>query len=269
MKTKALISLISLLATLPSQAIIIRHDVGPASYEVQTRDYPAVFFLERQGNRRVCAATVIHKRWAITAAHCTEETMLADTLHNDRRFAVTVAGKSREIDLMIVHPDYDQRAATDVDLVLLRFREESAIPHPVPLQTESDEVQQVVSILGWGYFGLGTTGRQYDDGVMRLAQNRVTAAENRLRFVFDDPRDRLTESLSLEGMPSLGDSGGPALIATEGGYRLAGIAVGEVEGENFTEENQGAYGAVAVYERISRHIEWIETVIGSKVPFES
>jgi len=58
-------------------------------------------------------------------------------------------------------------------------------------------------------------------------------------------------------MPSLGDSGGPALIQEEDRWLLAGIAVGEVMDENFTEETQGSYGSVAVYERVSRHVEWI------------
>lgn len=257
------------LSAMSTQAIIIRHDTGPDRYEVRNSEFPAVFFLERQGARKVCAATVIHQRWAISAAHCTEETMLGDTLEHGRRFAVEVGGQVREIDLMIIHPDYDQQAVADVDLVLLRFREVAELPLPMPLHLVDDELDTVVNILGWGFFGLGTTGRQYDDGVLRLARNRVAEAGARLRIVFDDPRDRLADALDLEGMPALGDSGGPALIATATGYHLAGVAVGEVQGADFSEETQGSYGAVAVYERISRHIDWIETVIGSKLPFDS
>ena len=53
-------SLLLILASLPvlnSHGIIIRHDVGPSRYEVRTSDYAAVFFLEQQGNRKVCVAT--------------------------------------------------------------------------------------------------------------------------------------------------------------------------------------------------------------------
>ena len=104
---------------------------------------------------------------------------------------------------------------------------------------------------------------------MRLANNRISVAERYLRFVFDDPRVPDSESLPLEGMPSLGDSGGPALILGEIGASLAGIAVGQIQGEDYEEETQGKYGAVAVYERISSHIDWIEEVIGEAVPFGS
>ncbi len=262
--------LLLMVLTVPvSQGIVIRHDTVSTAYEVSRSAYPAVFFLERQGSRKVCVATVIHGRWALTAAHCGEETMLGNTLENGRRFAVTVAGQQREIDLMIAHPQYDQSSASDVDLALLRFREPARVPRPVPLQLRADELGAQVSLVGWGYSGLGTTGRQYDDGRMRRAQNRIVEAERRLRMVFDDPRQRGSEALALEGTPSLGDSGGPAFIETDSGYRLAGITVGEVKGSDFSEETQGRYGAVAIYERISRHIDWIETVVGERVPFGS
>ena len=255
--------------TFSSQAIVIRHDVAFVRYEVQPNQFPAVFYLERQGNRKVCVATVIHQRWALTAAHCAHQTTLANTIENGRRFGVEVGGQSREIDRLVIHPDYDQDSASDVDLALLRFRVASVLPRPLPLQLEVNELAAEVSLLGWGYFGLGTTGRQYDDGKLRRARNRIVQADRRIRIVFDDPRDFGGESLDLEGVPGLGDSGGPALLETAEGYRLAGIAVGEVEGRDFSEETQGKYGSVAIYERVSQHLDWIETIIGSKLPFDS
>ena len=252
-----------------SHAIIVRHDVQSTDYEIRGIDYPAVFFLEQQGSRKICVATVIHERWALTAAHCTEETMVEETVSAGRRFGVMVGGKDREIDLVIKHPLYDQQSSTDVDLALLRFRTESNTPRPVSLQQEATELGEQVTLIGWGYFGLGTLGRQYDDGRLRRATNRISVANRYLRFEFDDPRNQLSESLPLEGMPSLGDSGGPALIESELGAKLAGIAVGQIQGENFQEETQGQYGATAVYERISSHIDWIEEVVGAEVPFGS
>jgi len=265
-----LLSLLLLLSTLAvSEAIIVRHDVGSASYLVSRADYPAVFFLERQGARKVCVATVIHRQWAITAAHCLEETMLGETLAQQRRFGVELATGTREIDLAIVHPDYDQAAATDVDLALLRFRSAESIHRPLALYTGSEEAGRVASLLGWGFSGLGTTGRQYDNGRLRRAMNRIERSDQRLRMRFDDPRSVDGEALAVEGSIGLGDSGGPALFETEGLIVLAGIAIGEVQAANYSEERQGAYGAVTVYERISRHLDWIQTVIGDQLPFDS
>ncbi len=268
-KLRTLILLLAAILVPASHGIIIRHDVASTDYEVRGIDYPAVFFLEQLGSEKVCVATVIHPRWALTAAHCAEETLLDKTVEEGLRYGVNVANRAREIDLVIKHPDYDQSSANDVDLALLRFHNESSIPQPVPLQTENAELGRIVSLVGWGYFGIGTLGRQYNDGRMRRAQNRITVAERYLRFGFDDPRERSQEALPLEGVPGLGDSGGPAFFEDSSQRILAGIAVGEIKGSDFTEDTQGKYGAVAIYERVSRHIDWIETVIGSKLPYGS
>ncbi len=253
----------------PSFAIIIRHDVGPARYEVRESSYPSVFFLEEQGNRKVCAATVIHQQWALTAAHCVEQTLLGNTLANGRDFAVLVGGQDREIDAVIIHPEFDLENAADVDLALLRFKQASTTPRAMPLHLQELAPDSIVTLLGWGYFGLGTTGRQYNDGSLRLARNRITDVDRRFKIRFDDPRDRASQALPLEGVPSLGDSGGPALLENEDGLFLIGITVGEVTVNGFSEETQGEYGAIAIYEIVALQLDWIETVIGSSAPFDS
>ena len=261
--------LMCVVAVSNSYAIIIRHDVGPGRYEVRENSYPSVFFLELQGNRKVCAATVIHRQWALTAAHCVEETLLGNTLANGRDFAVLVAGQDREIDAVIIHPEFDLEGASDVDLALVRFKQASATPRAMPVHLQELESGSIVTLLGWGYFGIGTTGRQYNDGSLRLAMNRITEVDRRFRIRFDDPRESASEVLPLEGMPGLGDSGGPALLENENGLFLVGITVGEIEADDFSEETQGKYGAIAVYESVAIHIDWIESVIGSKAPFDS
>ena len=263
------VSLLCITLVSNSSAIIIRHDVGPQRYEVRESLYPSVFFLEQQGIRKVCAATVIHPQWAITAAHCVEETLLGNTLANGRDFAVFVAGQDREIDTVIIHPEFDLENANDVDLALLRFKQASSTPRAMPLYLQELELDSIVTLLGWGYFGLGTTGRQYSDGSLRLAMNRIIGVDRRLRIRFDDPRNSVSQALPLEGMPSLGDSGSPALLENEKGLFLVGITIGELTADDFSEETQGKYGAIAIYESVIIQLGWIETVIGSSVPFDS
>lgn len=247
-----------------SNGIIVRHDVAPGKYEIRNSDFPAVFYLEQQGLRRICGATVIHDRWAITAAHCIYETSLGSTIENGRVFVVKVGGKIRKIDTVTLHPAITNKESPEVDLALLRFEDASSIPLPISVNRESNEEGKIVTLVGWGYFGLGTTGRQYNDGAKRRAHNKISQAESTLRFIFDDPRIRGSGSLPIEGSLGLGDSGGPALIEAEGEYQIAGVAIGEVGGYEYSEETQGKYGAVAVYERISLHIDWIESVIGKQ-----
>jgi secreted trypsin-like serine protease len=255
--------LVATLLTLSSHAIITRHDNGVSQYVVNASLYPAVFYLEKQGNRKVCVATLIHESWAITAAHCTQETSLAQNMRDGKRFEVTMAGRVQLVDRLVVHPEYGEDFVDDVDLALLHFSEPLSFPRPIPLHSSKDELEKTVSILGWGFYGLGTTGREYDDGKLRLAQNQITKATNKLQFEFEDPRLSDSRALDLEGVPGLGDSGGPALIETDTGHFLAGVAVGELVTPGFSEETQGKYGAIAVYERISSHLDWIRGIVGT------
>ncbi|MYC61069.1 MAG: trypsin-like serine protease [Gammaproteobacteria bacterium] len=243
-----------------AEAIIIRHDVNARRHEVRAAEFPAVFYLEQRGGDRICAATVIHARWAITAAHCVHETSLGRTLETGDDFGVSVGGGDRLIDTVVVHPGYDVDRTQSTDLALLRFADTSTAP-VITLQTNPTEQGQVATLVGWGFFGWGTTGREFSDGKIRMAVNRITEAGDRLQMRFDDPRLPDSDALPMEGTPGLWDSGGPALLGGRGDYRLAGVAVGELEGERFSEDTQGRYGAVAVYERISRHLDWIESVI--------
>lgn len=244
-----------------AEAIVIRHDVNARRHEVRAAEFPAVFYLEQRGGDRICAATVIHARWAITAAHCVHETSLSQTLAAGGEYGVRVGGKERIIDSVVLHPEYDADRTQSTDLALLRFDDTSTAP-VIPLQTEPTELDQIVTLVGWGFFGWGTTGREYSDGRIRMATNRITIAGERLEMRFDDPRLPGSDALPMEGTPGLWDSGGPALLGERGAYRLAGVAVGELEGERFSEETQGRYGAIAVYERILLHLDWIESVIG-------
>lgn len=253
---------LSTLAPRSSLAIIVRHDQPPGVYEIRASEMPAVFFLELQGRRKVCVATLIHAQWALTAAHCLEQTSLAFSLANEKPFAVSVAGEARLIDRASVHPLYDQLSAQDVDLALLHFSEPLAFPQPLALAELPATVGQQVRLIGWGYTGQGLTGRDRDDGRLRRASNRLSAVGSRLQITFDDPRSDSANAEDLEGMPSLGDSGGPALIYFQGQPYVAGITVGEIMGADFSEETQGRYGSVAVYEDVRRHRDWLHAVIG-------
>ena len=138
------------LGALPSQAsaIITRHDVADSAYQINASDFPAVFFLEKQGSRKVCAATLIHAQWAITAAHCLEQTSLKSTLASEAKFSVKLANESRAIDAFVVHPLYDLTSSTDVDLALLHFEEPLAFPRPILLADGEVAVGQIVRVTG-------------------------------------------------------------------------------------------------------------------------
>lgn len=246
-----------------SRGIIIRHDIGDSRYRVNAESYPQLFFLHTRFDNKVCVATLIASRWAITAAHCTEQTPLGEAMVNNGSYSLTIAGHSYQVDNLILHPDHDTgNELTNVDLALLHLDRNVDSVTPASLYRNTDEANQVFSLLGWGFTGIGTRGLLNNDGSFRRAENRVVEAAQWLTFLFDDPREAGSQTLALEGIPGLGDSGGPALLETEAGLVVAGIALGELEvGEE--PPAQGLYGTTQIYERISSHLEWIDQVISN------
>lgn len=266
MPSRILIALLMFACFGSVHAIVIRHDTGYSQYVASESAFPAVFWLEQRAQRKVCVATLIDPQWALTAAHCVEETDLRAHITRAGEYVVRIAGAMVGIDKVVMHPNYafrydELRFEQEVDLALLRLREPIAAPVPMALYRDQDERDRVVTLLGWGYSGLGTTGIKSDDGRFRIANNTVSEASARLRFDFDDPRTPNSRAVALEGLPGLGDSGGPALLETEQGWRIAGVAIGELASQAAPRGVQGLYGAVGVYERVSAHLAWIDSVI--------
>jgi secreted trypsin-like serine protease len=248
------------LGAVPASGIVIRHDRLDANYVADPRNYPQFFHLHERNQRKVCLATLIAPRWAITAAHCSDDTPLREALAQGDDYTVGVAGQTYHVSSLVLHPDYSNGTLLQgVDLALLQLDRAVEDVAPVALQRAQDEADAVATLVGWGSTGNGTTGRSGNDGKFRRAQNRVDAADQWLEFHFDDPRMPGSKALALEGVPGLGDSGGPALVEHDGELVLIGIAVGELARDD--DRRQGLYGATGIYERISRHAAWIDAVL--------
>ncbi len=244
-----------------SLGIIIRHDKSDNDYQVDVTAYPQLFYLHTRFDNKICMATLINSHWAITAAHCADQTPLLDTYRRHGEYQVTIADQAYKVAELVLHPRYDTgNELKNVDLALIRLDRDVHDIVPINLNRNTDEANQVFSLLGWGFTGIGTVGMKNNDGKFRRAQNRAVVADQWLEFVFDDPRQPGNLALGLEGVPGLGDSGGPALLEVGNSLVLAGIALGELEvGE--PPLAQGLYGTTQIYERVSSHLDWIDAVV--------
>ena len=256
------------LVLMPADAIVIRHDTGYTRYIASEADYPGVFPLSRQGQRTVCVATLIAPQWALTAAHCVAETPILAALADGAVYPVEIGRQTHAIDAVHQHPGWSgganaQLLPQQTDLALLHLAKPASASAVMELYRGDQELAQTMTFLGWGFTGIGTTGTAVSDGRLRFAHNTVVSADERLRFHFDDPRDKAALALEFEGIPGLGDSGGPALIRANDTLQLAGIAVGELANDA---GSAGRYGAVVVYERVSRHLHWIESLVSREMP---
>ena len=256
-----------LLISLPANAIIVRHDTGYGRFIASESDYPAVFPLLRTDHGHTCVASLIAERWALTAAHCVLETGLTQTLSAGETFAIEISGAANQVVRVIFHPRWPGAASTthsasEVDLALLELSRPARDVSPLAIYNGHAEAGRQVTFLGWGSAGMGSSADRFRDGRLRFARNTVLTADAHLHFEFDDPAPRDSRAIPFEGIPGLGDSGGPALLPGTDTPVLVGVAVGELGGP----ERSGRYGAHIIYERVSLHTDWIaEHVEGVRV----
>ncbi len=235
-----------------ASAIVVRHDIPDAAYLARQSDYPSVFALYRtKAGHNDCIATLIGSNFAITAAHCVNEKLrLSASAPDGPGFAVTIAGRPAHIDAVLQHPS--------VDIAQLRLAEPVIHIAPMPLYRGADEVGQVIVMPGWGGTGNGDTGLGTEDGLFRVAENRVDRAEDgNLSWRFDAPGH--PHALTLEGISGPGDSGGPALIRTAHGWHIAGVS----SGQDTMDGPEGLYGVQEYFVRISSFAEWIDEHVGA------
>ena len=133
-----------------ASAIVVRHDVPDAAYLARESEFPAVFSLYRtRAGHNECVATLIHPKFALTAAHCAREKALLDGTGPDGTgYDVWIGGLPARIDRVVHHPGDGGSHAPD--LAVLRLAEPVSHVAPLPLYRGTQEVGQVVAMPGWG-----------------------------------------------------------------------------------------------------------------------
>nr|AYV99586.1 venom polypeptide [Dolopus genitalis] len=116
-------------------------------------DFPYQLSLRIAG-RHNCGASVISKRWVLTAAHCLEKILAIDiTLRAGSTFSNT-GGKIIPADKLFMHPDYNSRWS-DYDVGLIRTKTDLTGDNIeiVRLPNFNDPINtgDIATVSGWGY----------------------------------------------------------------------------------------------------------------------
>lgn len=229
---------------------------------------------------------LIAPQWVVTAAHAAPMQM------QGMEHEVSIGGVARRVKRVITYPDYkrlpDELAtealasgdfskvytflASSNDIALIELASPVTDVTPVSLYRGNKEVGMTVQLVGKGATGNGTKGQDPHSPhrtVLRRAFNVIVGADSRyVSYRFDPP----SSALPLEGVMGSGDSGGPLLIGDGSSRQLIGLASwskyppGHPSLSNYTPGGpfvQGVYGEIAYCVRISRYIQWIDSVMSA------
>jgi len=206
------------------------------------------------------SATLIAPDWLLTAAH---------NLVAANSATFTINGAAYNSSQLFLNPNWqssDPMSTYDVGLVHLASPVLGVTP--ARLYTDSSEIGQVGTFVGWGLTGTGLTGYRRLDNQKRAFQNVIDGDFGNPSLLlgsdFDNPQNSAESTfgdanpLDLEGAVAPGDSGGGVFVTIGSDTYLAGVIAFIAA----TDGNPNAdYGDVSGFGRVSGFYPWITATI--------
>ncbi|QTA87266.1 DUF1986 domain-containing protein [Desulfonema magnum] len=212
----------------------------------------------------MCAGSLVHSNWVVTAAHCAED-IHGDALEpEDIEVVLGVhdlkndIGEWIKVKRIISHPCYDKKNNWNADIALLELEETVSYPTIRPVAGNAVLDGKEAAVIGWG-----TTSARNDIFPEKLRQASVCIISNDIcnksynqKLYYDDP---ITEYMMCAGRSEGGtdacrnDSGGPLVVPDGDTWKLAGIVSW---GEGCAQPD--FYG---VYTRITAFLDFIYTYV--------
>ncbi|XP_027867180.1 suppressor of tumorigenicity 14 protein-like isoform X1 [Xiphophorus couchianus] len=232
---------------------------GQASRE---GEWPWQVSLHFRGHGHTCGASVLSRRWLLTAAHCVQDEYTAADRW-DAWLGLHAQGQSnrwtvqRKVKRIVVHPDYD-RVSLDSDIALMELEPDLVLNQniwPVCLPSASHHIPagQEAWITGWGATAEGGAGTT----VLQKARVRIINSTVCRSLLRDSLSDRMLCAGVLGGGVDAcqGDSGGPLAVTDPSGRVFVAGVVSWGEG-------CGLRNKPGVYTRVTRFRRWIRDQTG-------
>lgn len=204
----------------------------------------------------VCSGVLIAPDIVLTAAHCvaastTYSAHLLDERYRSRTISVTA---------ILKHPSFVNGTTPHdqpgTDLALLRLSQNAPTDMTPALIAHDASIHEGIELYIAGY-GTSSFRNRRSVRTLRIAPLVTLGVDqppNHLVFA----ADRHNRGISPGASACLGDSGGPALMATPGGFAIGGIM-------SWAQGAQRAHltpcGGITVITPLARHLGWIGTGI--------
>jgi len=215
----------------------------------------------------VCTGALINHRTVLTASHCLKDGEKAEIYLGNEITDTSIPIATSSFIKLPEERRYTSFTGASYDLALIALSEPLTSVTPLTIDSTLPTLNTEVFISGFGLHGTGSNPDQDFDSKKRWGKNVLTiiAREN---FLLSEPALTTTSDNiilgfyfdkginSLESMISLGDSGSPLLIETNGKFNIVGVASWVSPDVNSLVRG---YGSSAGYASIAENIDWINS----------
>ncbi|GLX79491.1 hypothetical protein tinsulaeT_28310 [Thalassotalea insulae] len=259
---RLLVTVLLMVISYSSTAIVIRHDVSPEQYLVEKKP-PYLVYMPHEGQ-----GTLIAPNWVLTVAHV--------IFYDYKGKYLTIGDKEYAIESVIIHPEYRKLDKTvlakgtkmvmdfqyaNQDIALVKLATPVNDVTPIALYPSNDELGQEVMAYGRGATGNGLNGAIYESKkqqVLRKLTNKIDEVKAQWLSITFDQNEQAT---LLEGIDGSGDSGGPVVVKKDHRTYLAGMFAWDYVEGPLEEFVAGQYGNKSYQVRVSSYLDWISQII--------